>query len=404
MDSDNALLKIYDKLSPHLNERQKRLLVAIEAESYGRGGVTLVSQLTGVSRSTINIGREELKEEIIFKTDKVRHSGGGRKKIQEYDPQLESDLNALVEPTSRGDPESPLRWTCLSTRNLAKTLREMGHQVSHTTVAKLLEKLKYSLQGAKKTIEGQSHEDRNAQFEFINGSVKLFQEFEQPVISVDCKKKENIGNFKNNGCEWQPKGSPIEVNGHDFMDLDLGKAIPYGVYDIKNNSGWVNVGIDHETSEFAVESIRRWWKTMGQEFYPNAKFLLITADSGGSNGYRRKAWKTELQNFSDETGLIISICHFPPGTSKWNKIEHRLFSVITQNWRGRPLISLETVINLIGSTKTETGLKVNCDIDTSLYPTGLKISDEQMKQLRIHPNDFHGEWNYTITPRKRSNN
>jgi len=404
VDSDNALLKIYDKLSPHLNERQKRLLVAIEAESYGRGGVTLVSQLTGVSRSTINIGREELKEEIIFKTDKVRHSGGGRKKIQEYDPQLESDLNALVEPTSRGDPESPLRWTCLSTRNLAKTLREMGHQVSHTTVAKLLEKLKYSLQGAKKTIEGQSHEDRNAQFEFINGSVKLFQEFEQPVISVDCKKKENIGNFKNNGCEWQPKGSPIEVNGHDFMDLDLGKAIPYGVYDINNNSGWVNVGIDHETSEFAVESIRRWWKTMGQEVYPNAKFLLITADSGGSNGYRRKAWKTELQDFSDETGLIISICHFPPGTSKWNKIEHRLFSVITQNWRGRPLISLETVINLIGSTKTETGLKVNCDIDTSLYPTGLKISDEQMKQLRIHPNDFHGEWNYTITPRKRSNN
>jgi len=404
VDSDIALHKIYDKLSPHLNERQKRLLVAIEAESYGRGGVTLVSQLTGVSRSTINIGREELKEEIIFKTDKVRHSGGGRKKIQEYDPQLESDLDALVEPTSRGDPESPLRWTCLSTRNLAKTLREMGHQVSHTTVAKILEKLKYSLQGAKKTIEGQSHEDRNAQFEFINESVKLFQEFEQPVISVDCKKKENIGNFKNNGCEWQPKGSPIEVNGHDFMDLDLGKAIPYGVYDINNNSGWVNVGIDHETSEFAVESIRRWWKTMGQEAYPNANFLLITADSGGSNGYRRKAWRAEMQDFSDETGLIISICHFPPGTSKWNKIEHRLFSAITQNWRGRPLISLETVVNLIGSTKTETGLKVKCDIDTSQYPTGLKISDEHMDQLRIHPYDFHGEWNYTITPRKRSNN
>jgi len=404
VDSDIALHKIYDKLSPHLNERQKRLLVAIEAESYGRGGVTLVSQLTGVSRSTINIGREELKEEIIFKTDKVRHSGGGRKKIQEYDPQLESDLDALVEPTSRGDPESPLRWTCLSTRTLAKTLREMGHQVSHTTVAKILEKLKYSLQGTKKTIEGQSHEDRNAQFEFINESVKLFQEFEQPVISVDCKKKENIGNFKNNGCEWQPKGSPIEVNGHDFMDLDLGKAIPYGVYDINNNSGWVNVGIDHETSEFAVESIRRWWKTMGKEAYPNANFLLITADSGGSNGYRRKAWRAEMQDFSDETGLIISICHFPPGTSKWNKIEHRLFSAITQNWRGRPLISLETVVNLIGSTKTETGLKVKCDIDTSQYPTGLKISDEYMDQLRIHPNDFHGEWNYTITPRKRSNN
>ena len=404
METDEVLHNIYDKFSPHLNERQKRLLVAIEAESYGRGGVTLVSQLTGVSRSTINIGRAELKKGIVFETDRVRHTGAGRKKIQEYDPQLESDLDALVEPTSRGDPESPLRWTCLSTRNLAKTLREMGHQVSHTTVAKILEKLGYSLQGAKKTIEGQSHEDRNSQFEFINEYVKLFQEFEQPIISIDCKKKEIIGNFKNNGKEWQPKGTPIRVNDHDFMDKELGKAIPFGVYDINNNSGWVNVGIDHETSEFAVESIRRWWKTMGHEAHPNANFLLITADSGGSNGYRRKAWKVEIQNFSDETGLIISVCHFPPGTSKWNKIEHRLFSAITQNWRGRPLISLETVVNLIGSTKTETGLKVKCNIDSAQYPIGLKISNEQMEQLRVHPNDFHGEWNYTITPRKRPGN
>jgi len=404
MDTEAVLHNIYDKFSPHLNERQKRLLVAIEAESYGRGGVTLVSQLTGVSRSTINIGRDELEKGTVFATDRVRHIGAGRKKIQEYDSQLESDLDALVEPTSRGDPESPLRWSCLSTRNLAKTLKEMGHQVSHTTVAKILEKLGYSLQGAKKTIEGQSHEDRNAQFEFINEFVKQFQEFEQPIISIDCKKKEIIGNFKNNGQEWQPKGSPVEVNDHDFIDKELGKAIPFGVYDINNNSGWVNVGIDHETSEFAVESIRRWWKIMGQEAHPNAYFLLITADSGGSNGYRRKAWKVGIQDFSDETGLIISVCHFPPGTSKWNKIEHRLFSVITQNWRGRPLISLETVVNLIGSTKTETGLKVKCDIDTSLYPTGLKISDEQMEQLRIHPNEFHGEWNYTITPRKRPSN
>lgn len=404
METDAVLHTIYNKFSPHLNERQKRLLVAIVAESYGRGGVTSVSRLTGVSRSTINIGRKELEEGIVFETDRVRYAGAGRKKIQEYDPQLECDLDALVEPTSRGDPESPLRWTCLSTRNLAKTLQEMGHQVSHTTVAKILEKLGYSLQGAKKTIEGESHEDRNAQFEFINKSVKLFQEFEQPIISIDCKKKEIIGNFKNNGQEWQPKGSPMEVKSHDFMDKDLGKAIPFGVYDIINNSGWVNVGIDHETSEFAVESIRRWWKTMGQESYPNAKFLLITADSGGSNGYRRKAWKVGIQNFSDETGLIISVCHFPPGTSKWNKIEHRLFSAITQNWRGRPLISLETVVNLIGSTKTKTGLNVKCDIDTSKYATGLKISDEQMKQLRIHTNDFHGEWNYTITPRKRLSN
>jgi len=404
MDTEAVLHNIYDKFSPHLNERQKRLLVAIEAESYGRGGVTLVSQLTGVSRSTINIGRDELEKGTVFATDRVRHIGAGRKKIQEYDSQLESDLDALVEPTSRGDPESPLRWSCLSTRNLAKTLKEMGHQVSHTTVAKILEKLGYSLQGAKKTIEGQSHEDRNAQFEFINEFVKQFQEFEQPIISIDCKKKEIIGNFKNNGQEWQPKGSPVEVNDHDFIDKELGKAIPFGVYDINNNSGWVNVGIDHETSEFAVESIRRWWKIMGQEAHPNAYFLLITADSGGSNGYRRKAWKVGIQDFSDETGLIISVCHFPPGTSKWNKIEHRLFSVITQNWRGRPLISLETVVNLIGSTKTETGLIVKCDIDTSLYPTGLKISDEQMEQLRIHPNEFHGEWNYTITPRKRPSN
>lgn len=404
METEAVLHNIYDKFSPHLNERQKRLLVAIEAESCGRGGVTLVSQLTGVSRSTINIGRDELKKGIIFETDRVRHTGAGRKKIQEYDPQLESDLDALVEPTSRGDPESPLRWTCLSTRNLAKTLQNMDHKVSHTTVSKILEKLGYSLQGTKKTIEGQSHEDRNAQFEFINEYVKIFQEFEQPIISIDCKKKEIIGNFKNNGQEWQPKGSPIKVNDHDFMDKELGKAIPFGVYDVNNNSGWVNVGIDHETSEFAVESIRRWWITMGQEAHPSANFLLITADSGGSNGYKRKAWKVEIQNFSDETGLIISVCHFPPGTSKWNKIEHRLFSAITQNWRGRPLISLETVVNLIGSTKTETGLKVKCDIDTSKYPTGLKISNEQMEQLRIHPNDFHGEWNYTITPRKRSSN
>ena len=258
----------------------------------------------------------------------------------------------------------------------------------------------YSLQGAKKTIEGESHPDRNAQFEFINDYVKLFQEFHQPIISVDCKKKEIIGNFKNNGYEWQPKGKPVKVNDHDFMDKNLGKAIPFGVYDITNNSGWISVGIDHETSEFAVESIRKWWITMGRDTYPNANFLLITADSGGSNGYRRKAWKVGLQKFSDETRLNISVCHFPPGTSKWNKIEHRLFSAITQNWRGRPLISLETVVNLIGSTKTETGLKVKCDIDNSLYPIGLKISEEQMEQLRIHSNDFHGEWNYTITPRK----
>ena len=273
--------------------------------------------------------------------------------------------------------------------------------MSHSTVAMLLKKLGYSLQGAKKTLEGQSHEDRNAQFEFINEYVNTFQEYYQPVISIDCKKKEKIGNFKNNGREWRPKGNPIKVKDHDFIDKNLGKAIPYGIYDITNNSGWINLGIDHETSEFAVESIRKWWKIMGKNSYPKANFLLITADSGGSNGYRRKAWKVELQKFSNETGLIISVCHFPPGTSKWNKIEHRLFSVITQNWRGRPLINLETVVNLIDNSKTSTGLKIQCVVDRNMYPTGVKISNEQMNQLCIHENDFHGNWNYTITPKEK---
>jgi hypothetical protein len=398
VDPKSILKEIYERLTPHLNERQNRILAAIAAESYGRGGVTVVSSLTGVSRSTIKIGREELSAGIIFSTERVRRPGAGRKNLKEVDPKLIEDLDRIIEPTSRGDPESPLRWTCFSTRKLAKTLQEKGHTVSHTTVATILSDLNYSLQGAKKTLEGQSHEDRNAQFEFINEYVKIFQEFEQPVISVDCKKKEIIGNFKNNGKEWRPKGDPIEVNDHDFMDKDLGKAIPFGIYDISDNSGWVNVGVDHETSEFAVESIRRWWKYMGKEKYPEAKFLLITADSGGSNGYRRKAWKVELQQLSKEIGLIISVCHFPPGTSKWNKIEHRLFSAISQNWRGRPLISLETVVNLIGNTKSETGLEVKCNLDTNSYPIGIKIHGEEMKKLWIHNNEFHGEWNYTITP------
>jgi len=264
----------------------------------------------------------------------------------------------------------------------------------------LLEKVGYSLQGAKKTEEGQSHEDRNEQFEFINEYVKIFQEYGQPIISIDCKKKENIGNFKNNGRDWRPKGNPLKVRDHDFIDKDLGKAIPFGVYDLTTNSGWVNIGIDHETSEFAVESIRRWWKTMGKERYPKADCLLITADSGGSNGYRRKAWKVELQKFSNETGLIIFVCHFPPGTSKWNKIEHRLFSAITKNWRSRPLISMETIVNLIGNTKTASGLNVQCEVDTNLYATGVKISEAQMAQLCIYQNNFHGVWNYCISPLK----
>jgi len=398
MDIDTIVKNIYFRLSPHLNERQRRLLAAVEAESYGKGGVTRISLLTGMSRSTINIGRNELGSGIIFSSDRVRIPGAGRKSIEEIDSQIIEDLDRLVEPTSRGDPESPLRWTCLSTRNLATALQEMGHTVSHTTIAKLLDQEGYSLQGAKKTLEGNSHEDRNAQFEFINEYVKMFQEYNQPVISIDCKKKENIGNYKNNGQEWRPKGNPIKVKDHDFIDKNLGKAIPYGIYDIFDNSGCVNVGVDHETSEFAVESIRRWWKTMGMERYPNAKFLLITADSGGSNGYKRRAWKVELQKFSKEIGLIISVCHFPPGTSKWNKIEHRLFSAISKNWKGRPLTTMETIVNLIENTKTKTGLIVQCVVDTNTYPTGLKISDDQINKLWIHQNEFHGEWNYTITP------
>ena len=398
MDSDSIVQNIFSRLSPHLNERQRRLLGAVVAESYGKGGVTRVSLLIGMSRSTINIGRNELNSGIIFSTDRVRIPGAGRKPIDEIDLKIIKDLDRLVEPTSRGDPESPLRWTCLSTRNLATALQEMGHIISHTTVAKLLDNEGYSLQGAKKTLEGDSHEDRNAQFEFINEYVKMFQESSQPVISIDCKKKENIGNFKNNGKEWRPKGNPIKVKDHDFIDKNLGKAIPYGVYDISDNSGYVNVGVDHETSEFSVETIRRWWRTMGIERYPNAKFLLITADSGGSNGYKRRAWKVELQKFSKEAGLIISVCHFPPGTSKWNKIEHRLFSAISKNWKGRPLSTMETIVNLIGNTTTKTGLSVQCVVDTNTYPMGLKISDDQMNNLWIHKNEFHGEWNYTITP------
>jgi len=400
MDIDDIVKAIYASLSPHLNERQRRLLVAITANSYGRGGVTHLSQLTGMSRSTINIGRKELVEGDIFSTDKIRREGAGRKSIQESDPTLESDLNSLIEPTSRGDPMSPLRWSCLSTRTLAKSLEEMGHTVSHATVAMVLDSMGYSLQGAKKTVEGHSHEDRDAQFSFINEHVKTFQSYNQPVISIDCKKKELIGNFKNNGREWHPKGEPLKVNSHDFLDKELGKALPYGIYDLTNNIGCVNVGINHETSEFAVESIRRWWRMMGQESYPNADFLLITADSGGSNGYRRRAWKVELQKFANESGLILYVCHFPPGTSKWNKIEHRLFSAITQNWRGKPLISMETIVNLIGNTKTTTGLTVKCQVDTNVYATGIKISDDQMKQLCILKNDFHGEWNYGIIPSK----
>ena len=326
----------------------------------------------------------------------IRRKGGGRKKTVDIDHTLKRDLESLIEPITRGDPESPLLWTCRSVRNLSNELNSMGHKTSHRMVNELLRDMGYSLQGNKKTKEGSEHPDRNEQFEFIYEKTKEFQNNKQPVISVDTKKKELVGDFQNTGEEWSPKGKPIEVRVHDFEIPELGKVNPYGVYDITQNIGWVNVGVDNDTAEFAVESIRKWWYTMGRMIYPDAQQLLITADAGGSNGYRVRLWKLELQKLADETGLSISVCHLPPGTSKWNKIEHRLFSFISQNWRGKPLVSHEVIINLISSTKTRTGLTVNCNLDTKSYEKGRKISDEEMESINIVREQFHGEWNYTI--------
>jgi hypothetical protein len=327
--------------------------------------------------------------------------GGGRKPLTDKDSGLLSLLDSLVEPTARGDPMAPLRWTCKSTRRLAAELTRQNHAVSHTKVAQLLDYLGYSLQGTRKTMEGISHPDRNAQFEYINEQVKVFQGRDQPVVSVDTKKKELVGDFANKGREYQPKGQPEKVRVHDFADKELGKVIPYGVYDLTTNSGWVSVGIDHDTAQFAVQTLRRWWLQMGSKLYPHARELLIAADGGGSNGSRCRLWKIELQHLADEIGLTISVCHFPPCTSKWNKIEHRMFSHITENWRGRPLISHEVMVNLVASTTTKAGLKIRAELDQNQYPTGIKVTDEQMKDLNLHPADFHGEdWNYTIKPRK----
>lgn len=385
-------------LAPFLNERLRRIFTASEAEAIGYGGISIVSRETGVSRRAIALGRDEIKHPPTKDKKQIRKKGGGRKRTVDKDPTLKQDLESLIEPVTRGAPESPLRWTCKSVRNLSDELNLMGHKTSHNLVANLLNEMGYSLQANKKTLEGSSHPDRNAQFVYINQKVKDFQALNQPVISVDTKKKELVGNFKNGGREIRPKGDPEKVRGHDFMIPDLGKVSPYGVYDVSNNVGWVNVGIDHDTSQFAVESIRRWWYSMGKEMYPSAKQLLITADSGGSNGYRVKLWKLELQKLADETGLIISVCHLPPGTSKWNKIEHRLFSFISQNWRGKPLISHHIIVNLIAATKNRTGLKVKCQLDENIYPKGIRISNEEMSQINIRKDEFHGEWNYTISP------
>jgi len=390
----------YDSLRPALDERARRLLLAAESQAFGPGGISAVSKTTGVSRRVIRQGLAELKEPAAIAPGRIRREGGGRKKAITLDPTLKADLEQLLESTTRGDPEAPLRWTSRSVRNLMRELQSLGHTVSHQVVADLLHELGYSLQANRKTKEGTSHPDRDAQFEHLNGKVKWCLGRKEPVISVDTKKKELVGEFKNGGRELRPKGNPEKVKVHDFLDKELGRATPYGIYDIGSNTGWVNVGIDHDTAEFAVESIRRWWRSMGSQTYPHAKRLLVTADAGGSNGSRLRLWKLELQKFADETGLRIAICHFPPGTSKWNRIEHRLFSFISQNWRGKPLTSLQVIVSLIAATTTATGLKVHSELDTASYPAGIKVSDKEIAQINLHRDKFHGDWNYEIHPRQ----
>jgi hypothetical protein len=388
-----------------MDERSRRQWAAAEARELGWGGVTAVARATDLSRTTISAGLRELElpaKQRSVEGLRVRRPGGGRKALTETDPGLLAALEALIEPATRGDPESPLRWTCKSTRGLADELTRKRHPVGANTVAALLRHGGYSLQANRKTREGARHPDRNAQFEHINAQVRRFQNRDQPAISVDTKKKELIGDFKNAGREWRPRGEPEEVRVHDFLDKNLGKVIPYGVYDMINNQGWVSVGIDHDTAQFAVNSIRRWWQRMGRRRFPRATKLLITADGGGSNSSRSRLWKVSLQALANQLGLCLHVCHFPPGTSKWNKIEHRLFSFITQNWRGRPLVSHQTVVNLIASTTTRTGLIVKAALDTNRYETAVKVTDEQLKRLRLTPHRFHGDWNYQLTPRKRN--
>jgi hypothetical protein len=393
----------YQLLLPEMDERRRRQWAAAEARELGWGGVSLVARATGLSRPTITAGMRELDQPLAQRAAqaaRVRRTGGGRPALTATDPGLLAALESLLEPVTRGDPESPLRWTCTSTRRLAEELTRQNHPVGPRTVAALLHAAGYSLLANRKTREGISHPDRNAQFEFINASVTRFMLRNQPAISVDTKEKELVGDFKNGGREWRPKGQPEEVRVHDFLDKTLGKAIPYGVYDMVNDQGWVSVGIDHDTAQFATHSIRRWWYEMGQERFPRANELLITADGGGSNGYRTRLWKVSLQALADELGLTLLVCHFPPGTSKWNKIEHRLFSFITQNWRGRPLVSLQAIVSLIASTTTSTGLIVKAALDTNHYDTAIKVSDEELAGLQLQRNEFHGDWNYTISPRR----
>jgi hypothetical protein len=391
----------FSALSPHLNERERRLLAATEATAAGYGGIVAVSQATGIAASTIGRGLKELVGEAAIALGRVRRSGGGRKPLTVTNPALLTDLLALVEPAERGDPMSPLRWTCKSLRQLAAELTARGHRISRTVVGELLKRQKFSLQANSKTQEGGDHPDRDSQFIHINQSVTAALAARQPVISVDTKKKELVGDFKNAGREWRPQGEPEEVGVYDFLSKALGRAVPYGIYDIAANAGWVSVGMNHDTSAFAVQTVRRWWQDIGRMRYPDTKCLTITCDGGGSNGYRVRLWKRELQGLADELGIDITVHHLPPGTSKWNKIEHRLFSFISMNWRAKPLVSYRVIVDLIGATTTDTGLTVRCELDTNLYPKGIVVSDEEMAELNILRAEFHGEWNYTIRPRNR---
>jgi len=389
----------YKAFASALNERSRRLWAAAEAKALGWGGITLVVRATGISESTVLRGLAEIEAGGKVDPGRIRRPGAGRQKAVEKDPDLLRALVKLVEPTVSGNPERPLRWTNKSLRKISAELEALGHALSHRRVADALRDAGYTLQSNLKAQEGKNHPDRDAQFLYINRCVVGCQRRRQPVISVDCKKKELVGNFKNAGREWRPKGSPERVSVHDFLIPENGKAIPYGVYDPTRNEGWVSVGIDHETASFAVRTIHRWWQVMGRRSYPQAKSLMITADGGGSNGPRRHLWKWELQRLAEATGLTVTVCHFPPGTSKWNKIEHRLFSYISANWRGRPLTSLVTIVSLIASTRTKTGLRVRAEIDKGQYPTGIKVSEEDLAQVRIQRHAFHGDWNYTIHPR-----
>ncbi|MBA3518613.1 MAG: ISAzo13 family transposase [Rhizobiales bacterium] len=398
MIDESAIRLRFEALGPVLDERGRRRFAAAEAMAAGRGGIAAVWRATGMARSTIGRALGELRAGEDIDAGRVRRAGGGRKPMRETDPSLMEDLRSLVEPEARGDPQSPLQWTAKSLRKLSQGLGDLGHTIGRTLVGELLHELGYRLQSNRKTREGSSHPDRDAQFCYINDRVKAALAAGDPAISVDTKKKELVGDFKNAGREWRPSGSPEEVRVHDFVIPELGRAVPYGVYDIAGNAGWVSVGIDHDTAAFAANAIRSWWTLMGRERYPHPRGLLITADGGGSNGSRVRLWKLELQTLADEIGIPITVCHLPPGTSKWNKIEHRLFSFITGNWRGKPLVSHQVIVQLIAATTTKAGLKVRCELDPNSYPAGIKVSDAELQAVNLRRHDFHGEWNYTLSP------